>query len=98
VNSAWRGKANIMTMGWHMVMEFEPSLIGCYIWSENHSFGMIRASKECVINIPTVDIAEQVVGIGNTTGSEVDKVRRHSAWRAPDVIGAVGAAPERTRS
>ena len=57
VSSAWKGKTNIMTMGWHMVMEFEPSLIGCYIWSENHSFDMVRNSKECVINIPTVDLA-----------------------------------------
>src|ERR1035437_4431098 len=28
VSSKWRGKANIMTMGWHTVMEFTPSLIG----------------------------------------------------------------------
>ena len=33
VSSAHRGKTNIMTMGWHMIMEFEPSLVGCYIWS-----------------------------------------------------------------
>ena len=37
VSSRWKGKTNIMTMGWHMVMETEPSLIGCYIWDENHS-------------------------------------------------------------
>ena len=45
VSSAWQGKANIMTMGWHMVMEFEPSLIGCYIWTENHSFEMVRRAR-----------------------------------------------------
>jgi flavin reductase (DIM6/NTAB) family NADH-FMN oxidoreductase RutF len=44
VSSAWRGKTNTMTMGWHMVMGFEPSLIGCYIWDENHSFDMVRKS------------------------------------------------------
>ncbi len=55
VSSAWKGKTNIMTMGWHMVMEFEPSLIGCYIWTENHSFDLVRKSKECVINIPTAE-------------------------------------------
>ena len=73
VSSAWRDQTNIMTMGWHMVMGFEPSLIGCYIWSENHSFDMIRKSKECVINIPTTDLGTKVVGIGNTSGREVDK-------------------------
>src|SRR6186997_1894452 len=68
VSSAWKGETNIMTMGWHMIMEFKPSLIGCYIWDQNHSFDLIRKSKECVINIPTVDIAETVVAIGNSTG------------------------------
>src|ERR1700674_2907690 len=33
VSSAWKGETNIMTMGWHTVMEFEPSLIGCMISS-----------------------------------------------------------------
>ena len=42
VSSAWKGKANIMTMGWHMMMGFSPALFGCYIWEENHSFEMIR--------------------------------------------------------
>jgi flavin reductase (DIM6/NTAB) family NADH-FMN oxidoreductase RutF len=73
VSSAWRGKTNIMTMGWHMIMAFEPSLIGCYIWDANHSYGMIRKSGECVINLPTFDIADKVVGVGNTTGAEIDK-------------------------
>jgi len=26
VSSKWKGKTNIMTMGWHTVMEFTPSL------------------------------------------------------------------------
>jgi flavin reductase (DIM6/NTAB) family NADH-FMN oxidoreductase RutF len=76
VSSAWRGDTNIMTMGWHMVMEFVPSRIGCYIWSENHSFDMVRSSKECVINIPTVDLAPKVVGIGNSSGRDIDKFAR----------------------
>jgi flavin reductase (DIM6/NTAB) family NADH-FMN oxidoreductase RutF len=31
VSSAWKGRTNIMTMGWHMMMEFSPALFGCYI-------------------------------------------------------------------
>jgi flavin reductase (DIM6/NTAB) family NADH-FMN oxidoreductase RutF len=76
VSSTYRGESNIMTMGWHMVMGFEPSLIGCYIWDQNHSFEMIRKSRECVINIPTVDLATKVVGVGNTSGRDVEKFAR----------------------
>ena len=73
VSSAHRGETNIMTMGWHMMMEFQPSLIGCIISSANHSFEMIRKSRQCVINVPTEDIATTVVKIGNSSGREVDK-------------------------
>ncbi len=73
VSSAYKGKTNIMTMGWHMIMEFQPSLIGCYIWTANHSFEMIRKSRQCVINIPTQDLAAKVVKIGNSSGRDIDK-------------------------
>lgn len=83
VSSAWKGKANIMTMGWHMIMEFQPSLVGCYIWTENHSFEMVRNSKECVINPPTVDLASKVVGIGNTSGRDIDKFEEFGLTASP---------------
>lgn len=73
VSSAYKGEMDIMTLGWHMIMAFEPSLIGCYISSENYSFNLIRKSRECVINVPTVDIAPTVVKIGNSTGRKIDK-------------------------
>jgi len=79
VSSAWKGKTNIMTMGWHMVMGEEPSLVGCFIWDQNHSFEMIRKSRECVINVPTVDLAPTVVRIGNTSGAKVDKFERSAS-------------------
>src|ERR1700743_3320141 len=73
VSSAWQGKTNIMTMGWHMMLGFSPAFFGCYIWDGNHSFEMIRRSKECVINLPTTDLAGEAVGIGNCSGVKIDK-------------------------
>ena len=73
VTTARDGRPNIMTMSWHTMMEFEPPLLGCVISDRNHSFGVLKATKECVINIPTVDIAEKVVGCGNTSGVDTDK-------------------------
>jgi len=73
VTTAQKGRANIMTMSWHTMMEFEPPLVGCVISDRNHSFGVLKATKECVINIPTVELAAQVVGCGNTSGSKLDK-------------------------
>lgn len=73
VSSAWKGKKNIMTMGWHLVMEFSPSLVGCIIAENNISFEMIRKSRTCVINVPTADMVDKVISIGNCDGDEVDK-------------------------
>jgi flavin reductase (DIM6/NTAB) family NADH-FMN oxidoreductase RutF len=89
VSSAWRGETNIMTMGWHTVMEFEPSMIGCCVFSD-YSSNLIKRSKECVINIPTVDLATVVVGIGNSTGAEVDKFAK---FKLTAVRGAKVDAP-----
>ncbi len=83
VSSAWKDKENIMTMGWHMVMGFEPSLIGCYVWNENYSFNLIKKSKECVINIPTVEIATTVVEIGNCSGRDINKFRQFNLTSLP---------------
>ena len=73
VTTARKGRANIMTMSWHTMMEFEPPLIGCVISGRNDSFDTLRATKECAINIPTLDLAKQVVGVGNCSGRTVDK-------------------------
>jgi flavin reductase (DIM6/NTAB) family NADH-FMN oxidoreductase RutF len=73
VSSRWQGQANIMTLGWHTILEFTPSLVGLMISSGNHSFAMIRGSRECVINLPTTALTEAVVGIGNCSGATADK-------------------------
>jgi flavin reductase (DIM6/NTAB) family NADH-FMN oxidoreductase RutF len=73
VSSAHKDETNIMTMGWHMMMEFSPALVACIISSANHSFDLIRSSRQCVINIPTVDLATTVVKIGNSSGRHIDK-------------------------
>ncbi len=79
-------RPNIMTMSWHTMIEFEPPLIGCVISNRNYTFGLLEVSKECVINIPSVGIAEKVVGCGNTSGEKVDKFKRFSLTPAPPAL------------
>ena len=43
--------------------------------NRNFTFNILRATKECVLNIPTVKIAVKVVGCGNTSGRKVDKFK-----------------------
>ena len=83
VSTAWRGQRNLMTMGWHMVMGFSPSLVATYLWNENHSFGLARGSGECVINVPGVELLDTVVDIGNCSGRDVDKFERFGLDAVP---------------
>ena len=83
VSSKWRGRTNIMTLGWHTILEFTPSLIGLMISSGNHSHDMIRLSKECVVNLPTTALTDTVVGIGNCSGSAVDKFEKFGLTAEP---------------
>lgn len=89
VTTAHQGRLNIMTLSWHTMIEFEPPLVGCVLSDCNHSFDLLNASKECVISIPTVELAEKVVGCGNTTGAKTDKFKRFGL--TPLTASKVGA-------
>lgn len=83
VSSAWQGERNVMTLGWQTVMAFSPSLVGCLISSGNHSFELVRQSGECVINLPTTELTDTVIGIGNSSGAEIDKFERFGLTTEP---------------
>ncbi len=75
ITTVRKGRANIMTLSWHTMIDFEPPTVGCVISDRNHTFSILKATRECVINIPTVELAEKVVGCGNTSGRRVDKFK-----------------------
>jgi flavin reductase (DIM6/NTAB) family NADH-FMN oxidoreductase RutF len=78
-----------MAMSWHMMLEFEPPQIACVVSNRNHSFGLLKATKECVINIPSVEIAEKVVACGNCSGAKIDKFAKFGLTPLP--AATVGA-------
>ncbi|HRC37553.1 MAG TPA: flavin reductase family protein, partial [Rubrivivax sp.] len=73
LTTAHRGRANVMTLSWHTMLEFEPPLVGCVVSGADFSHTALRLTKQCVINIPTAELSAQVVGCGNTSGRDIDK-------------------------
>jgi len=73
---------NIMTISWHMVNEFTPR-IALTTGPWNHSFKTIMNTKECVIAVPAVDLAEKTVRIGAVSGTEVDKFKEFGLTPLP---------------
>ncbi len=76
VTTSYKNKNNIMTMSWHTMIDFEPPLVGCVISNRNYSFAILNKTKECVINIPTVDLIKKVVACGNSSGRKIDKFKK----------------------
>jgi flavin reductase (DIM6/NTAB) family NADH-FMN oxidoreductase RutF len=63
---------NIMTISWTMVVDFTPVFaITTGPW--NYSYAALLKFRECVIAIPTVDLIDQVVGVGTCSGADTDK-------------------------
>ena len=83
VTTARRGRPNVMPMSWHTMLDFEPPLVGCVVSDMNFTFENLKATRECVLNIPTVELAPAVVGCGNVSGRRVDKLARFGLTPAP---------------
>jgi flavin reductase (DIM6/NTAB) family NADH-FMN oxidoreductase RutF len=83
MTTSYRGRPNVMTMSWHTAMEFEPPLIGCVLGSWDYSFDALKSTKECVISIPTVDLASKVVDIGNCSGRDIEKFKTFGLTPVP---------------
>ena len=42
----------------------------------DHSYAALRKTRECIIAVPSVNLASKVVDNGNCSGAEVDKFTR----------------------
>jgi flavin reductase (DIM6/NTAB) family NADH-FMN oxidoreductase RutF len=73
LTTADKGRANVMTLSWHMMVEFEPPLLACVVSSNDFSFAALRSTRECAIALPAVELAAKVVQVGNTSGRDIDK-------------------------
>lgn len=83
LTTAGKAKPNVMTLSWHTMLDFEPPLVGCVVSDRNHSFAALRQSRECVLNVPTAELAGQVVRCGNCHGARVDKFRKFGLTPEP---------------
>ena len=83
LTTARKGRANVMAMSWHTMVEFEPPLVACVVSSADYSFEALRATRECVIAVPAVELAEKVVQVGNSSGRDIDKFEAFNLTPVP---------------
>ena len=75
VTTARHGRPNVMTLAWHTMIDFNPPLVGLVMGEHNHSFATLRSTRECVLNIPSVNIAQAVMDCGHISGAKIDKFK-----------------------
>jgi len=90
VTTSLHGRPDIMPMSWHTMIDFVPPLLGAVIGARHYTADILKATGECVINIPTEPLAEQVVGCGNVSGRAVDKFKK---FRLTPVKASLVKAP-----
>ena len=83
LTTAQRGRANVMSMSWHMMVEFEPPRVACVVSGANFSFTALQKTGECVIAVPARGLADKVVKVGNCSGREVDKFAKIGLTAVP---------------
>ncbi|HXZ60083.1 MAG TPA: flavin reductase family protein [Burkholderiales bacterium] len=83
LTTEYRDRANVMAQSWHTMVDFEPPVVACVVSNRSYSFTLLRATRECVINIPSVREAAKVVGCGNCSGRTVDKFARFGLTALP---------------
>ena len=83
LSTAHHDRANVMTMSWHMMVEFEPPLVACVVSNANHTFAALHATGECVIALPALKLASAVVKVGNSSGREINKFAAFNLTAVP---------------
>ena len=65
--------ANLITIGWTGTICTQPSLVSISVRPERHSYQLIKASGEFVINLPTRKLVRAVDWCGVKSGRDYDK-------------------------
>lgn len=69
-------KANVLTIAWTGILATIPPKTYISVRPSRHSYGMLKAGGEFVINLPSVSLARETDFVGIYTGAKMDKFER----------------------
>ncbi len=67
------GRTNIITIAWTGIVCSDPPMVSISIRPHRHSSGIIKKTREFVLNIPTEEILEKTDRCGVLSGKDHDK-------------------------
>jgi flavin reductase (DIM6/NTAB) family NADH-FMN oxidoreductase RutF len=90
VTSHHGGRFNIMSAEWSMPLDFDAPKVAVVIDKSTFTRGLVEASGEFVLNIPSRELARLTVDVGNESGADADKFAAHGI---ATFAGSTVAAP-----
>jgi len=76
-------KANIITLAWVGIVCSDPPMLSLAIRPSRYSYGLIKASQEFVVNIPSLDIIKETDYCGVVSGRDIDKFEKTGLTKTP---------------
>lgn len=73
ISASWKGKDNFMPASWCFPLSFEPQLFGVAVAPKRFTHGLIKGSREYVINLPGEGLKGAVEKHGRVSGRDCDK-------------------------
>ncbi|HLG11732.1 MAG TPA: flavin reductase family protein [Dehalococcoidia bacterium] len=74
VSSSYRGRHNVMPVGYAMNLSIIPPMVGIALHPGRHTTDIIRKTNEFAINIPTRELLHHVQYLGTLSGADFDKL------------------------
>jgi len=75
VSCAFEKRANIITLAWNMPLSHKPPLMAVSLTRKRFSYDLIKKSSEFVVNVPSIDLFEEMFYCGTHSGKDVDKFK-----------------------
>ena len=69
------GKANVLAVAWIIPVSASPPYLAMSIRPQRHSYQLLMENPEFIVNIPTYDLATQIVLCGRHSGKDHDKLQ-----------------------
>lgn len=75
VSCAYEKRANIITLAWNMPLSHIPPLMAISLTKKRFSYDLIKKSGEFVVNVPSIDLFDEMFYCGTHSGRDVDKFK-----------------------
>ncbi len=81
ITASHGGRENVMTAAWVTPLDFDPPKLTVVLSADAHTRSLVEASRELVMQVPTVSMLDVIEGVGGCSGRDVDKWTRFNIGR-----------------